>query len=489
MFEQLRAQYYAVRRRVRRFERREAHEFRRWVEHTSNLVHLSVLLFVPLLIGIVTWLSGALDLLSFLLFPPLASGTYVLFSNPQGRYSSPRQFVGGLTVGALCGWIALELSARFIYNVSPTEFEVAPAGAALGVLLTGIAVWALDVEEPSAFSTALLVLVTTTTRFDYVITVALSSSIVAVVFVAWRDLFYNQRAQYLYHSVKGDDQILVPLRGAETKTTAVFAAKLAAAHEAGKIVLLDMIDEAALQDAEPTERGSQDADTERAMRRDGGEPNRHTVAEQRVNDELIDRLHEVATHIEEEIGVPCEFIIAVEGEAPANTVLQTAEETNCDLIVTDYEEGQNGLSAYIRQLFRGNTDAVAFRSVRGETRWERILVPVRQIGDIAHSMLDFARRLASNDRWVSVCSCIDNESERRTAERTLADLVETVQCPCETNVVRAGIEKYLAAKAPEYDLVIIGASTDRSAASRLLSPPTFSRIRDIDCDVAVVHEG
>lgn len=482
MFEGLWTRYYALRQRVYRFERREIRDFRRWLEHTTNLIHLSVLLFVPLLIAIVTWLSGVADGLSFLLFPPLASGTHMLFSDPQGQYASPQKFVGGLTLGALCGWAALTFSALFIYNVPPNEFQVAPASAALGVLLTGVATWALDLEEPAAFSTALLVLVTSTTKLEYVITVALSSGIVAVVFIAWRELFYDHRAEHLYRSVKGNDQILVPMRGADTETTATFAAKLAAAHTAGKVVLLDTVEEAMLREADQ----NTDRDTE-SVERDGGPT--PLVFERRVPDAVLDRLHEFEARIEAEIEVPCEIVVAVETNTPARTVLKTARETNCDLIVTAYEEGEDGLSPYVRQVFRGDIDAIVFRSVHGTTHWKRILVPVRVAGGIAHSMLDFARRLAGTEGWVSVCSCIAREGERRTAERTLADLVETVRCPCETHVARAAIEDYLSERAAEYDLIIMGASTDRSAASRLLSPPTFSRLRDIDCDVAVVHKG
>src|SRR6056297_1246106 len=107
MRKELRTRYRSYVRRVRRIERREVRQLRRWVEHTDNLIHVSVLVFVPLLIGLVTLLSHRTQILSFLLYPPLASGTYTLFANPQGRYSSPWRFVTGLTLGALCGWMAL----------------------------------------------------------------------------------------------------------------------------------------------------------------------------------------------------------------------------------------------------------------------------------------------------------------------------------------------------------------------------------------------
>lgn len=116
-----------IRRRVRRFERRELRELRRWLETTSNLLHLSILVFVPLLIGVVTAISNSIEQLSFLLFPPLAAGTYTLFADPEGRYASPGRFVAGLTLGALCGWIALEFVAQFVYHVPPPRSRFTPS--------------------------------------------------------------------------------------------------------------------------------------------------------------------------------------------------------------------------------------------------------------------------------------------------------------------------------------------------------------------------
>lgn len=66
-------------RRIRRFNGRELRDFRRWIEQTSNLLHLSVVLFAPLLVVVVTTLANTVESLSLLLFPPLAAGTYTLF--------------------------------------------------------------------------------------------------------------------------------------------------------------------------------------------------------------------------------------------------------------------------------------------------------------------------------------------------------------------------------------------------------------------------
>ncbi|MDY6779963.1 MAG: HPP family protein, partial [Halobacteria archaeon] len=70
-----------------------------------NLLHLSSVVFVPLLIALVTFVSNVSPFVSFLVYPPLASGTYTLFADPEGKYSSPVKFVGGMTVGAVSGWV------------------------------------------------------------------------------------------------------------------------------------------------------------------------------------------------------------------------------------------------------------------------------------------------------------------------------------------------------------------------------------------------
>lgn len=147
MLEGVRERLWALARRLQRLERRELDAFLRWIERTGNLLHLSVLLFVPLLIAVVTWLANATAAVSFLLFPPLASGTYTLFADPEGTYATPSTFVGGMTVGALCGWLALALATL----VGLGGGRVSATGAALGVFFTGVCTWALDLEEPAAF--------------------------------------------------------------------------------------------------------------------------------------------------------------------------------------------------------------------------------------------------------------------------------------------------------------------------------------------------
>jgi len=533
MRDRVRERYEATKARIHRIERRELAAFRRWIENTRNLVHLSVVVFVPLLIALVTWLSNAVGVLPFLLFPPLASGAYMLFARPESEYASPRRFVGGLTAGAFCGWIAFVLADGYWIPGPTGQGAVHPLAAAFSVFLTGVVTWLLDLEEASAYASALLVHVidvengaatpllvtadftlTVSPRFAYVLSVLVSSSLVAGVFLLWRREFYEQRARYLYQSTKGDDHVLVPMRTDSADATAMLGARLAAAHEAGKVVLLDLVDDRQLAAAERelldrapdgivtdgaagTETGT-DAETEPAegavdatagkdTAAEGFDPEEITdVAEHRAAADAATRLEERARRIETRIGVPCQVVVAVEGTTAAATVLQTARETNCDLVATPYEQRHGGLSPFVRSLFDGNVDVLVHRSADGRTRWRRAMVPVRRASDVAHAMIDFALRLTGRAGLVSICHCLPEGGNRRRAEDMLANLVEPFEGRLETRVARADIESYLTAHDAEYDLVFLGASTDRTTASRLISPPTFERIQGLECDVAVL---
>lgn len=487
MLESIQHRFRTVQRRVRRFERRETREVRRWLEDTDNLVHLSVLVIVPVLLGAVTWLSNASPVVSFLLYPPLASGTYTLFADPNGRYSSPRTFVGGMTLGAFSGWVALELSAMFWYSVPPEQFHVHAGAAALGIFLTAVATWVTDLEVPTAFSSALLVLVTGSEQLTYVGGIAVSSLLVAGVFVLWRRHFYHERARYLFRSTRGDDQILVPLRGDHRTSLALFAARLAAAHETGKIVLMEsvkpeVIDEtrASLEVDELTEDGAGTGDEDEDVTR---------VAEELVTEPLLERLETLQARVEREVDINCEFVVAVEEGTAGETVLRTAADENCDLIVAPYETEDDELTAFVRTVLSGDTDAIVFRPANGRTEWHRILVMVRTPGDLANAMLDFAHRLVDRAGTVSACTCISRPRERRRAEVMLEGLVESFSSPVETRIGHGAAEEFLETNAPLYHLAVVGASTDRSAASRFFSLPTFERIRDVDCDLAIVHRG
>ncbi|MFC4543980.1 HPP family protein [Halosolutus amylolyticus] len=467
MLDPVRVRVRALADRLRRFERRELDAFVRWIERTGNLLHLSVLVFVPLLIAVVTWLSNVTVAVSFLLFPPLASGTYTLFADPEGRYSTPGKFVGGMTVGALCGWFALELAAVVGLNGGP----ISASGAALSVFFTGVATWALDLEEPTAFSTALLVLVTGNAKIAYVLGIVVSSAFVAATFALWRDRFYQQRARYLYQTTNADDHVLVPID--DSGTVARFAAELAGAHEAGKVVLFGVAGAVRADDPDP------ESDTGEA----------ETTAE-READDTVQELESLADDLRAEYDVPCEVVVAEGDRRSSGLVLRTARQNNCDLIVAPYEEGdRGGLSSFIRGLFDSEIDVIAFRSSDDRRRWRRGLVAVRGAGDTARTMVDFALRLTEPGWPTSVATCIDDESRRRSAENTLADLVDAFSGRFETHVVTESVEAYLSRVAPRYDVLFVGSSTDRSAASRFVSPPTFRNLGDLDTDVAIVHRG
>jgi len=479
----IRERYRAVRRRLRRLERRELREFRGWIENTDNLLHVSVLVFAPLLIGVVTYVSNVLPVAAFLLFPPLASGTFTLFADPESEYSSPGKFVAGMTLGALMGWIALTATTALWYEAPAGPFQVQPGAAALGVFLTGVVTWALDLEEPTAFSTALLVLLvgggevvpgfgTTASGLAYVAGVAGSSSFVAVVFAIWHDRIYEERARYLYQTTKGDDHVLVPMVGATAEHTATFGARIAGAHDAGKVVLLGA---AGSEAADPAPEG----ETATAAR--GGDPTPSA-------DAVADELEAVAGDVETAVGVPCEVVVA-EGELTSGLVLDTASAENCDLVVTPYEERHGSLSPFVKRLFDGSTDVVAFRSRTDRSEWRRALVAVARAGENAHAMLDFGSRVVGRGGRLALCTCIDDERERRRAEETLATLAETFAAAGQTIVARTTVERFLAANADNYDLVVVGASTDRTAASRFISPPTFERLSGVETDVAIVHRG
>ncbi len=478
----------AVRRRLRRVERRELSEFRRWIQNTTNLLHLSVVVFVPVLLAVVTALSNRIQTLSFLLFPPLAAGTYTLFSDPEGRYADPIRFVASLTAGAVCGLASFVVVAT-VYGGLPAGV-IRPESAALAVFLTGVVTWAGGIESPSAFSTALLALVTgEVDPVTYVLSVAVASSFVAGAFWVWREQFYERRAEYLYETVRGDDRVLVPMRGETAVRAAFFGARLAAAHDAGKVVLLDLVSDAERDgrggdapDLPPPEGVADDAGDAGGARDSDGVDG--TVPPGTAD--AVARLERYAATIRTQIGVPCE--VAVVSGAPVRATLQAARNADCDLVVTPYDTDDGLPSPYLRGIFAGPLDAVAFRSRSERRRWTRVLVLVARPGDAAHGMIDFATRLAGSGT-VSVTTCIDAESERRRAETRLERLVETAGGAIETRVARSSVEAFVDANAGTYDLIVVGSSGERSPASRFVSPPTFGRLEEFDCDIAVFNRG
>jgi len=522
----LRDRYDRVARWLRRTRRRASRTVHRRLEETRTIVHVSILVFVPLLVALLTYLSNRIDQLSFFLFPPLAAGTYALFANPESEYASPLRFVAGLTAGAVCAAVAMQVAVRVVYpDLPPTAIEVDAPGAAFAVFLTGAVTWALDVEEAAAFSTALLgLLVDPGRQVSFVLSVVLSASVVAGIFAVWRDLFYEQRARYLYQSIRGDDRVLVPVRGDAPAATAMLGARLAAAHDAGKVVLLDIVDEAPAEeddgaeeladattaptvDASPradvgagsetgAETGVEAGRKGNAEKEGAGDPGAAAAeAEAEAEDDSVEEvvaataadLESLGARIESELQVPCQVVVAASDGSDARVVRQTARETNCDLVATPYETDEDGqLAPFVAQLLDARRDVFVHESDGGRTDWRRVVVPVRRASDTAHAMIDFARRLVGPDGRVSVAHCIDSEDQRRRADRMLANLVETTDGRVETRVANAPIEEFVRRVARTDDLVIVGASRDRSRASRLVSPPTFERLDDVNTDVAVV---
>ncbi|MDS0282693.1 HPP family protein [Haloarcula onubensis] len=478
MFESLRDRVGYLQRQLRRQKRRRVRALRRWLEDTQNLLHLSVLVIVPLLIGAVTWLANTSPVVSFLVYPPLASGTYTLFADPGSRYAKPRRFVGGMTAGALSGWVALELTAQFWYAVPPTQFQVHAGAAALGIFLTGALTWLFEVEVPTAYSSALLVLVTGSEQLLYVAGITVASVVVAGAFLLWRRHFYRERARYLYQSTGGDDQILVPVRDEMPTSLACFAGRIAAAHDAGKVVLMDTVDPETIDEVEA--RLSADGRGAEAV-------SRLDAAEDRITERSLARLEQLQADIQSVVDVPCEFVVAVESDSTGQTVLQTADAENCDLVVAPYETRDGEATPFVSDLLTGAVDVVAFRSTNGCTDWREILVMVRSAGPIANAMLDFAQRLSPGGGAISLCTCIAGRPGRRRAEIMLETLAEPFGGSVETRVTHESVGGFLDRNAANYDLAVVGASSDRHAASRVLSPPTHECVRDIDCDLAIVH--
>lgn len=170
----------------------------------------------------------------------------------------------------------------------------------------------------------------------------------------------------------------------------------------------------------------------------------------------------------------------------AAAVREVAHDTDCDLIAASYEERYGGLSPGVHDLFECELDVLVHRSAGGQTDWDDALVPVRRDSDLAHSMLELASRLIPENGQLSAASCVSSNRERRRAEEMLANLVETVGRMVETRVSTAAVETFLDRNVSAFDVVVIGASTDRSGASRLVSPPTFERLDELDADVIIV---
>lgn len=446
------------------------------------MLHLVVILIVPVLLAFVTWLANVTPIITFLVYPPLASGTYTLFADPEGRYASPKRFAGGMTLGALCGWAALTLSPQLLVGST----AVSQAGAtALSIFLTGLCTWALDLEVPTAFSTALLVLVTDSETVAFVGGIIVSSVLIAGIFYLWYHLFYEHRAEYLFQTVKGDDHVLVPIRHDGDDETALFAAYLAAAHDAGKLVLFDAISEE--EQGEPPV-----ADGRLRKRQRTFDTTPESDQPDGVPQDVIDRLTEIEEYVESTMELPCEMVVARGQRDDPQVAIRTARQVNCDLLVSSYGQSTGDvleLSPYVDGLLAGPIDSIGFSSAQRQTSWSRIIVMVRSRGELANAMLDFAQRLAPRPRTITVCTCIADKNERTSADNMLDDLVSSFDAKFETRLSYSTVPQYLADTSQRYDLAMIGASTDRSKASRIVTPPTVEQLDTVDCDLAIVHSG
>ncbi|MDY6779964.1 MAG: hypothetical protein SV760_05355 [Halobacteria archaeon] len=138
-------------------------------------------------------------------------------------------------------------------------------------------------------------------RLAYVAGIAASSFLVAGAFSVWRKYFYRKRSQYLFKSTRGDDQVLVPIRGSDAETDKLvgFAARMAAAHDSGKVVLMKTVSEEVLENKQTQieETSSEEISDEEIAQR----------TEEEVSEQVVDELRKIQSRIEEEFGVPCEI--------------------------------------------------------------------------------------------------------------------------------------------------------------------------------------
>jgi len=278
-----------------------------------------VLIAVPLVIAGVTVLANASEVVPFLLFPPLAAGTYVLFRRPER--AAPGQFVVGVTAGAASGWLAVLVTGGSVPGP-----RVSPAGAALSVLLTAVVTVVIGVDEPMAFSTALLVLVTGATEVVYFLSVAATSLFVAGLFVLYRDRVYEPGERYLHRSRPGET-VLVALWNGDA--VAHFGARLAGS---GRVVLLAPADGATADVAERTER--------------------------------------LAERLEDRYDVGCEVVVVPAGDR-AERASAAAVDLGANTVVVPVDS--TALDEFER-LTRGTADVVGLHSPSNRSRWRRALV-------------------------------------------------------------------------------------------------------------------
>lgn len=406
---------------------------------STTLVRVSVLVVVPFVMAIVTWLSNVSDLVAFLLFPPLAAGTYSLIVNP--REASPRLFVAGITAGALSGWAAVVATGAG--TEAGSDIVVSPTGAALSVLFAGLTSWLFNLEEPAAFSTALLVLVTGTNEAVYVGGMVASTLIVATAFLLYRDRVYTPGVQYLYHTLDGAHSVVVPIAGATGTARAHFAAQLAAGEKSsGRIVLVG-----AVQEATP---GTSNTPVET-----------------------------LASTLTADYGVDTDVVVTRDEPTPAD-VTTVAQDTVSDLIVAPFDPAT---PETFLPFLRAPTDVIGLKTTPDRRAWQRILVGISGREQTDRTLVELADRIGTE---LSLYHYSKPGDRRRGRERLLSDLVDVATATVDTRIGNTPPEQFFQRAAAGYDLVAVGASMDRQTFSRAVAPPRFYTI-EAGCDIAVIN--
>ncbi|MFC7167003.1 hypothetical protein [Halospeciosus flavus] len=148
---------------------------------------LAIVAVVAVVLGGITALANAGSSLSYLLFPPLAAAAYRLFTRPDHLADGlPWDFPVGLTVGALSGWAAQVAVGSVDPSVPTGPLHADPRVVVLTVLFAGGTLYVLDIEIPPAFAVGLLLPFASAPPEAYVLNVAVASSVVAGLYVAWR---------------------------------------------------------------------------------------------------------------------------------------------------------------------------------------------------------------------------------------------------------------------------------------------------------------
>jgi CBS-domain-containing membrane protein len=138
---------------------------------------LWTLLLLPPFLGVVA-LVGSATHLRFLLFPPLAAIGYAIFLDPYSRRTALRSVVVGPVCGALLGVAAVSWL---------------PAGPFRVMLVTALgiaALYLLHAELTPALAVALLTLLVGAQGIAYIVSIALSSLALWVLFLLWRQVVY-----------------------------------------------------------------------------------------------------------------------------------------------------------------------------------------------------------------------------------------------------------------------------------------------------------